>query len=666
LNPALTDSKNALDTVRQILNETLTQEAGLLAQRQAEARGSRVKGYAVILVGVLLAPGSAVLAMLLFTKAVARRIEVLNVNAHRLAEGRPIVAMRSGNDELGRLEQSLRDAASLLARREAELRRSREELEARVMERTSELAVANRALEAEVAERKRAELELADLNRRLAAVIDASPLAIIGLDLQGNVQGWSRAAEQIFGWSLEEVRGKPLPTVPDEESQQFQALLEQTARGDALTGQTSRRRRKDGTLADIRLWTAPLYDSSGEIRGNIAIVADITDQRRLELQLTQAQKMEAIGRLAGGVAHDFNNVITVVSGYGHMLLDGLKDNPDLQEAAEEVLKASDRAAALANQLLTFSRRQVIQPKVLNLSALARDMQRMLERLIGEDIDLQVVARPEVGLVRADLGQIEQVLMNLVVNARDAMPQGGRLTVETDNATLDENYSRTHPGVAAGDYAMLAVSDTGTGMNPEVRSHIFEPFFTTKERGKGTGLGLSIVYGIVKQHGGDIWVYSEPGKGTTFKIYLPQTASGAASADVDSASPPVCGSETVLLVEDEAGVRKLVRGILEQHGYSVLEAESGQQALDLEAGHEGPIDLLLTDVVMPEMSGRAVAEALTLARPEMKVLYLSGYTDHVVVDRGVLAAGARFLQKPFSPEALTRKIREVLDDQSRAA
>jgi PAS domain S-box-containing protein len=666
-NPALAESGNTLAAVRQILNDTMKQEDDLLAARRATARATQANAYAVIVAGVLLVPFCGVLAMLLFTSAVARRIEVLDANSHRLAEGLPIVAMRSGNDEIGRLEQSLSEAASLLARREAELRRSSEEMEARVAERTSELAVANRALEAEVAERNRAEQELADLNRRLEAVIDASPLAIIRLDLQGNVQAWSRAAEQLFGWREEEVLGKPLPTVPNEESEEFQALIDRTAHGEVLTGYTTRRRRKDESLVDIRLWTAPLFSSSGEVRGKIAIVADITDQMRLEQQLNHSLKMEAMGRLAGGVAHDFNNVITVVSGYGHMILDSVQNDPDLREAAEEVLKAASRAAALANQLLTFSRHQAIQPTVLEINALVRDMERMLGRVIGEQIDLQVVVSPAVGAVRADVGQLEQVLMNLVVNARDAMPGGGTLTLETANVVLDENYSRSHSGVGPGNYVMLAVSDTGSGMDAETRSHIFEPFFTTKERGKGTGLGLSIVYGIIKQHGGDIWVYSEPEKGTTFKIYLPQVA--AASAAGEAGNPVVrrlSGDETVLLVEDEPGVRKLVRGILEQYGYSVIEAESGRQALEMETAHEGRIDLLLADVVLPEMSGRDVADALVLSRPGIKVLYLSGYTDHVVIDRGVLAAGACFLQKPFTPEVLAGKIREVLDDRTQAA
>jgi PAS domain S-box-containing protein len=666
LNSELASGKSALDAVRQVLDETLAQENRLLLQRQAEAQSVRAKGYAVIVAGVLFAPVSAVLAMLLFTSGVARRIEALDKNAHRLAEGKPVVTARTGNDEIGRLEQSLSEAAALLAAREGELRRSREQLEVRVAERTGELAQANLALEAEVAERRRAEENLADLNRRLGAVIDASPLAIIGLDFEGKVQGWSRAAEQLFGWSQSEVLGRLSPIVPEEELPAFFARLENVTRGQLATGEPARRRRKDGTLADVRVWTAPLYGGSGDLRGSIAILADIGEQRRLENQLTQSQKMEAIGRLAGGVAHDFNNVITIVSGYGHMLFDGVKDDPELREAAEEVLKASDRAAALASQLLTFSRRQVLQPDVLDLNVLVRNMERMLGRLIGEDIDLQVVTRPGVGPILADAGRMEQVVMNLVLNARDAMPHGGRLTVETSTVVLDENYARTHADVTPGPYAMLAVSDTGTGMDAETRSHIFEPFFTTKERGKGTGLGLSTVYGIVKQHSGDIWVYSEPGQGATFKIYLPQASGASAGAAASTDRPVQSGNETVLVVEDEQGVRRLVKDILELYGYRVLEADSGEKALELESGYEKPIHLLLTDVVMPKMSGRDLAQAVTLSRPEIKVLYLSGYTDHVVIDRGVLAAGAPFLQKPFSPEVLARKVREVLDCHTQRA
>jgi two-component system cell cycle sensor histidine kinase/response regulator CckA len=313
-------------------------------------------------------------------------------------------------------------------------------------------------------------------------------------------------------------------------------------------------------------------------------------------------------------------------------------------------------------LLLFSRRQVIQPKVIDLNALVLDIERMLRRVIGEDVELNTRLEPGLFAVRADRGQIEQVLMNLAVNARDAMPGGGKLTLETQNVSLDQSYARSHAEVKPGRYVMLAVSDTGTGMPPEVRAHIFEPFFTTKERGKGTGLGLSTVYGIVKQHGGDVWVYSEPGRGTTFKIYLPQAGAAADEKTAQPAEPlaAAAGHETVLVVEDEAAVRRLVRDILHHNGYRVLEGDSGEQGLETAAGHAGKIDLLVTDVVMPKMSGRDLAEALVRLRPEMKVLFLSGYTDNVVVDHGVLQPGTDFLQKPFTPDALVRKVRAVLD------
>jgi two-component system cell cycle sensor histidine kinase/response regulator CckA len=654
VHAVLVQSKGTLDAVRRLLAGAMDEENRLLTQRQAAARVVSDRSYDVIAAGVLLAPFGAILAMVLFTSGVTRRVQILEENSTRVARGRPIVPMRSGNDEIGRLEQSLGEAASLLAQRDAEIRHANEGLETRVAERTVAL--------------ERAQEDLAEANRQVQAVIDASPLAIVRLDLEGRVQAWNHAAEQIYGWTAEEVLNRPLPTVPDEGVLQFHKLLAEAGQGEVLTGFPLRRRRKDGTLIDVRLWSAPLRDSAGVIRGKIAILADVTDQRRLEQQLMQSQKMEAIGRLAGGVAHDFNNVITVVSGYGQMLLDGLQNEPDLRDAAEEVLKAADRAAGLAAQLLTFSRRQASQPRIIEINAVVRDMERMLGRLIGESVELATVLRPGVGPLRADPGQIEQVVMNLVVNARDAMPGGGKITVETAEVVLDEHYSATHAGVTPGKYVMLAVSDTGTGMDAETRSHIFEPFFTTKERGKGTGLGLSTVYGIVKQHGGDIWVYSEPGRGTTFKIYLPLAAAPATSPAAEP-KPPVRGScgETILLVEDEEGVRKYVRGVLETHGYRVLEASSGEAALKIGTSFQEPIALLLTDVVMPKMGGRELAAALAPHRPGMKVLYLSGYTDHVVVDRGVVHNGSEFLQKPFTPDALARKIREILDDdRSRAA
>lgn len=667
LHPALSESERRLADVRSLLAETRAAEEQLLEQRREHARRVRVRGYAVIAAGMLFVPLGTVAALLLFTKAIARRVEVLEENSRRLAEGKPIAAMRSGADEIGRLEESLSRAAALLARRESELRHSRDDLELRVAERTSELAEANIALAAEVADRKRAEEEVADANRRLQAVIDASPLAIIRMDLADNVISWNQAAERMFGWEQAEVLGRPLPDIPDEQFKPLRDLLASSERREALVGCETRRRRKDGKLADFRIWTAPLVGASGAVRGNVAIVADFTEQRQLEAQLSQAQKMEAIGRLAGGVAHDFNNVITVVSGYGQMLFDGNKDNPVLRDAADEVLKASDRAAALAGQLLAFSRRQVIQPKLVDLNAVVRDVERMLARVIGEDIELQTVLRSAAGVVKADPGQLGQVLLNLAVNARDAMPSGGKLTIETSDVMLDEGYVRAHTGVAPGPYVLLAVSDTGTGMDAETRAHLFEPFFTTKERGKGTGLGLSTVYGIVKQHGGDIWVYSEPGLGSTFKIYLPNVGVAAVRDHPGAVEAPLAsGTETLLLVEDEDLVRTLVRDVLGQRGYRVLDADSGERALEIAGDYEGRIDLLVTDVVMPKMSGRDLAEALVLLRPEIKVLYLSGYTGQVVFDHGVLASSADFLEKPFTPQTLACKVREVLDTHSRAA
>lgn len=659
----LEQTRTEQEAIRKGLADLRADQERRLQEQLADARTHQHQGYVVIGAGLILALVGATLAMLIFTNMIARRVQALHETAHRLATGTPVGAFKAeGRDEVDRLARSLSDAAALLEGRQRDLQDLAAGLERRVQERTAELERANAALAAEVAERRRAEEGLADANRRLEAVIDASPLAIIGLDLEGNVLGWNRAAEELFGWKAAEVMGKPLPVVPEEGESAFRAFLEGAGRGEVLTAHDTQRRRKDGTLVDVRVWTAPLTGPDGKIRGQIALVADVTQQRKLEQQFAQAQKMEAIGRLAGGVAHDFNNVITVVSGYGHMILEGVQNDPVLREAAEEVLRSADRAAGLASQLLAFSRRQMIQPRVLDLNSLVANMEKMLGRVIGEDIELKTVLRPGVAPVRADPGQIEQVVMNLAVNARDAMPGGGKLIIETANTTLDETYMGTHSGVRPGAYVMLAVSDTGTGMDEETRAHLFEPFFTTKEKGKGTGLGLSTVYGIVKQHGGEIWVYSERGRGTTFKIYLPQMAreEGRERAEAEQAAPAKHGTEQVLLVEDEEGVRRLIRDILEQRGYKVTEAASGEHALEILQGDHADLQLLVTDVVMPRMSGKQLAEAAVLLRPNLRVLFLSGYTDEVVVDHGVLQPGANFLQKPFTPETLARKVREVLD------
>jgi signal transduction histidine kinase/ActR/RegA family two-component response regulator len=406
-----------------------------------------------------------------------------------------------------------------------------------------------------------------------------------------------------------------------------------------------------------------------QIAGAIAIAQFFIEHEKaeekmaaLQEQLRQSQKMEAIGQLAGGIAHDFNNLLTVIKGYSQLSLMELQEGDALKGNIEEIQKAAERAANLTRQLLAFSRRQMMEMKVLDLNTLMRDLDKMLHRVLGEDIGLATLLAADLGRVKADAGQMEQAILNLAVNAKDAMLDGGKLTIETANVELDGVYARAHIAVTPGRYVMLSVSDTGCGMSPEVKERIFEPFFTTKEKGKGTGLGLSTVYGIVKQSGGYVWVYSEPGQGTTFKIYLPRVEEEADAlhrrVDVGDLQR---GKETVLLVEDEAPVRGLAVRVLRNQGYRVLEAANGQEALSVAGEHAGEkIHLLLTDVVMPQMGGKELTDRLKALRPEIKVVFTSGYTDNAIVRHGVLEPGTDFLQKPFSPAALAQKVREVLD------
>jgi PAS domain S-box-containing protein len=416
---------------------------------------------------------------------------------------------------------------------------------------------------------------------------------------------------------------------------------------------------RDGTPVHVLVSATGFFDDHGQLSTVRGQLYDLTGHKQLEEQLSQSQKMEAVGRLAGGIAHDFNNLLMVIGGQTGRLLEALPEGSELRRNAEAIEAAADRAAGLTQQLLAFSRRQVLSPRVLSLNSVVRSVHGMLERVIGEDISVRLSLSDGLENVKADPGRIEQALLNLAVNARDAMPNGGTLTIATSMVDLDEIYSRQHIGAKPGRYVMLDVSDTGCGMDPQTRTRVFEPFFTTKEVGKGTGLGLSMVYGIVKQSGGYIWVYSEMGLGTTFKIYLPVTEAPVQSLEPRAVASAPTGTETILLVEDEDGVRELLEEILTSQGYRVLAASRGVEALQISEFVDEDIQVLVTDVVMPHMSGHELAMRLRARRPSLRVLYLSGYTDEAIAHRGIVDVDAAFLQKPFTRAALARKVREVL-------
>ena len=555
----------------------------------------------------------------------------------------------------------------------------------------------------DVTERRRVEEERREIETRFTSVVkNIRGHAIFTMDVVGRITSWNMAAERILGYAEADILGQPFSLIftPEDLLRGIPELELRTAQDIGRAEDERWHIRKGGE----RFWAlgivTPIRDANARLSGFSKILRDMTerklaekeleraheaaetqvrertaelrtanaglqkeiaDRNLLEQQLRQAQKMEAFGQLAGGVAHDFNNLLTIISGYSEIMLDSLPPDDRNRGLIKEIHKAGERAAALTRQLLAFSRKQVIQPRVLDLNGVVASTKKMLERLIGDDVNLTTVLAPLVDRVNVDPGQVEQVIVNLVLNARDAMPRGGRITIETANADLDDTYGQSHAEVKPGRYVLLAVSDTGCGMSEEIQRHIFEPFFTTKGPGRGTGLGLATVFGIVKQSGGHVWVYSEVGRGTTFKIYLPAVAEIAReNQPEEKPTANLSGSETILLVEDEKALRALTRVALLAKGYTLLEAADGEEALRLCEQHVGPIHLLVSDVVMPHLGGRQLAERLMVLHPEMRVLFISGYTDDAVVRHGVLQAEVAFLQKPFPMNALHRKVRAVLD------
>jgi PAS domain S-box-containing protein len=479
----------------------------------------------------------------------------------------------------------------------------------------------------------------------------------------------SPSVQHLLGYLPEEILGKDLVATLTPESQAYAdsrltAVLARFAGGDeSVRTQVHQidQARKDGSIARTEVAITLLQNQEGRVSEILGVTRDVTERLQVEARLLQAQKLESVGRLAGGVAHDFNNLLTVINGYCDMLTSELPPDDASYEVVTEIRTAGERAAALSGQLLVLSRKQVVQTREVNLNDIIREVEKMLGRVIGEDIQLESALSPTLGCVLADPGQLHQILMNLVVNARDAMPNGGSLLIETMNLDLEQGFIGPHAEVQAGRYVQLKVTDTGTGMTQEVLSHLFEPFFTTKKAGEGTGLGLATVYGIVQQCGGSIWVYSQPGQGTNFTIYLPRIErSATAQSEPAMLTPTVRGTETILLVEDQDQLRKMTLRVLQGHGYNVLEAADPEAALLHVTSNEGVIHLLLTDVVMPGMTGPELADRIKQLRPRIEVVFMSGYSERALLDRQVMESAGAYLAKPFSPKSLAAKVREVLD------
>ncbi|MGH7604601.1 MAG: response regulator [Gemmatimonadaceae bacterium] len=508
----------------------------------------------------------------------------------------------------------------------------------------------------ERSERRRAEAGRQDSEERLRRIFEHVSDALFIANDEGEIHDANPAACALTGLSVEELRSRPLIHV-----------LPEIARLKAPAGQrrplhengSSAGNGSPGGLDQSRVLD---IDAAAFAPGVLVYtVRDLTNQARLEEQLAQSQKMDAVGQLAGGIAHDFNNLLTVIMSYGSLLLTDLEEGDPRREDVTEIANAAARASGLTRQLLAFSRKQILDPRLINVNTIVNGVEKLLRRLIGEDIELATTLEKDLYSINADPGQLEQVMINLAVNSRDAMPDGGRLHITTSNTILSSEHTGRHFSVPPGEYVMLAVSDTGMGMTREVQQRVFEPFFTTKGQGKGTGLGLSTVYGIVKQSGGDVWIYSEPGKGTTFKVYFPRAQEGEAFvAATEDDQPAPRGTETILVVEDDSALRALSARVLEASGYTVLLARNGIEALAIASGHKGKIDMVATDVVMPKMNGRPLVEKLLEGRKGMRVLFMSGYTDDEVMRRGVIDGRTAFLQKPFTPGQFAKKVRDVLD------
>jgi PAS domain S-box-containing protein len=596
----------------------IEKQRGLEDIRHAEMRTNWTMGLtgflSIVMAGIL---GAAV------TNRIAGRLEKLDVAARALARGEfQHQVVVGGNDEIARLSWAFNDMSSRLRSMYEELRRS---------------------------------------EAHFRSLIENARDFILLVDLDGTVRYASPSMEREFANDEPLIGKNILSFVEPGDSDAVASLLAPGTGPDVPHRSVEFRIRSvDGRLRTLETHGSHLLQDSA-LGGVVFNARDITERQAMEDRLRQAQRMEAIGTLSGGVAHDFNNLLTIIRGYAHQLLESRPDAQEGRMQVQRIDEAAERAAGLTSQLLAFSRRQVLQPKIFDLNKLTTSLDQMLRRLIGEHIEMNTVVGVESSPVQADTGQIEQVIMNLVINARDAMPKGGKLTLETANLELDEAYAAKHEGVIPGPWVMLAISDTGVGMDAETQTRIYDPFFTTKGLGKGTGLGLSTVYGIVKQSGGHIWVQSEPGRGSTFKVYLPRVGEAIEAAKKeDRPAANLRGHETVLVVEDEPQLRDLVELMLSSRGYSILTVDNPLQADAFSQRYPGPIHLLLTDVVLPGISGRDVARQVTAHRPDMKVLFTSGYTPDAIVHHGVLEAGLNFIQKPFTLETLSNKVRAVLD------